>query len=268
MELSKQVKLLIKTYKIFPSKKLGQNFLIKETALSFIKDSISPEQSKKYIEIGPGFLFLTEKVSPYVKEIFAIEKDKRFIPFYEEHTIENVKIIINDALKIKFDEFDADELFGNIPYNISTDLILKIIESKKIKRAVLLLQKEFAMRILSDVGGKNYSSITVLIDFFFDKKFLKTFPPHFFYPKPGVSSTLIELRKKKLNEEIDQELFFEIVRSAFAQRRKKIVNTLSTRFDREKVQKALKLSGIAFNRRAETLTLNDYKNLYEFLKNS
>jgi 16S rRNA (adenine1518-N6/adenine1519-N6)-dimethyltransferase len=268
MDLSRQVKLLIENYKIHPSKKFGQNFLIEESALNFIKEKINPQPDKSYIEIGPGFLFLTERIVFSAKEIFAIEKDKRFLPFYKDNMQKNIHLIIDDALKTDFSKFDAKELFGNIPYNISTDLILKIIQTKKINRAVLLLQKEFAMRILSDKGSKTYGAITILIDFFFEKGFLKTFPPHFFYPRPTVSSTLLELVKKDVNKGIDQELFFKIVRSAFSQRRKKIINSLSANFEEAKVANVLKLSGISSGARAETLSMEDYLKLYELFKNS
>ena len=268
MDLSRQVKLLINNYKIFPSKNLGQNFLIKESALDFIKEQIAPQKDKSYVEVGAGFLFLTNIVAPFAKEVFAIEKDKRFTPFYKESAPNNVKIILTDALSVDFSIYNTEELFGNIPYNISTDLLLKIIQAKNIKRAILLLQKEFAKRILSEKGSKSYGAITILVDFYFEKKFLKTFPPHFFYPKPTVSSTLIELNKKKVNESVDQDLFFKIVRTAFAQRRKKILNSLSAHFDKDQVRNALAFAKIPFNRRAETLSIEDYMLLYKFFKNS
>ncbi|NIA11639.1 MAG: ribosomal RNA small subunit methyltransferase A [Nitrospiraceae bacterium] len=225
--------------------------MIKESALDFIKQEILPEKNKNYIEVGAGFLFLTNIIARSGGKVFAIEKDKRFTDFYKDARYDNVDIILEDALNVDFSALDANELFGNIPYNISTNLLLKIIKTENIERAVLLLQKEFAMRILSDKNHKTYSSITVLADFFFEKHFLKTFPPHFFYPKPRVSSTLIELTKKEVNKEIDQGLFFKIVRAAFSQRRKKILNSLSTGFNRENMERALNPCGntIQYTRR-------------------
>jgi len=267
MELSKRVKLLIKEYKIFPSKIMGQNFLIKESALQFIKNSISPERSKIYIEVGPGFMFLTEIVAKNAKKIIAIEKDERFMQYYKEIHSPNIEVIFQDALKVDFDIFEAEELFGNIPYNITTDLIVKITKSKKIKRSILLLQKEFAQRLLSYPGTKEYGAITVFVDFFFEKRFLKTFPPHFFYPKPKISSTLIELKQKIVKEDVDREFFFQIVRAAFGKRRKQIVNSLSSVFDKRIVISALNEANINPSRRAETLTLEDFKKIYNFLKN-
>ncbi len=266
MGLFKELKILINEYKINPSKRMGQNFLIENSALEYIKNTIAPNKDKSYIEIGPGFLFLTKKVAQYAKEIIAIEKDKRFEPFYRENTPENVKIIINDALKENFSSFAATELFGNIPYNISTDLLIKIANEKNITRSVLLLQKEFAMRLLALPGSKTYSAITVFIDFFFEKKFLKTFPPHFFYPRPKISSTLIEIRKKRIDETIDTELLFKIVRTAFGKRRKKIINPLSEIFGKEKALEAINYANIPESARAENLDTKAFLLLYEFFK--
>jgi 16S rRNA (adenine1518-N6/adenine1519-N6)-dimethyltransferase len=247
---------------------MGQNFLIKESALQFIKNAISPNENKTYIEVGPGFMFLTELVAADAKEIIAIEKDTRFKEYYAENiTRKNIKIVFNDALKIDFDIYKADELFGNIPYGITTDLIIKITRSKTIKRSVLLLQKEFAKRLLSPCNSKTYGAITVFVDFFFEKKFLKTFPPHFFYPKPSISSSLIELKRKENIPDIDKELFFKIVRSAFGKRRKHIVNALSSVFEKDVVINALKNAGIEPSRRAETLTLEEFERIYKFFKN-
>ncbi len=246
---------------------MGQNFLIKESALYFIRNSILPEKSKTYIEVGPGFMFLTELVAKEAKKIIAIEKDRRFAKYYKEIQNTNIEVVFEDALKVNFDAFEAEELFGNIPYSITTNLIVKITKSKRIKRSILLLQKEFAQRLLSPPGTKEYGAITVFVDFFFKKRFLKTFPPHFFYPKPKVSSSLIELRQKTVKESIDRDLLFEVVRAAFSKRRKQIVNSLSSVFEKETVIKALKEAKIDFSRRAETLNLEDFERIYNFLKN-
>ena len=267
MELSKKVKLLIDKYRVFPSKKMGQNFLINGSALQFIKNSIAPEKSKTYVEVGPGFMFLTELVAKNAREIIAIEKDRRFAEYYKEIKNTNIKIVFEDVLEVDFDAFEAEELFGNIPYNITTDLIVKITRSKKIKRSILLLQKEFAKRLLSDPNTKEYGAITVFVDFFFEKQFLKTFPPHFFYPKPKVSSSLIELKERTIKEDTDTEFFFKIVRAAFSKRRKQIANSLSSVFDKEAVVNALKEANIKPSRRAETLNLGDFGRIYNFLKN-
>ncbi len=266
MGLLSELKILVKQYSLNPSKKMGQNFLIEDSALEFIKEKIKPLKDEAYIEVGPGFLFLTKKIAESAGKIIAIEKDKRFLPFYLENKLQNVEIIINDALKENFSSFGASEIYGNIPYNISTDLLVKISNETKIKRAVLLLQKEFAMRLLASPGNKTYGAITVFIDFFFNKKFLKTFPPHFFYPRPKISSTLIELTKKKQNISVNTELFFKIVRTAFGKRRKKIINPLSELFGKEKAIEGVHYANISEDARAENLNANDYLRLYEFFE--
>jgi len=129
-----------------------------------------------------------------------------------------VQFIIADVLQEDFDRLGADEIFGNIPYYISSLLLLKIARSK-INRAVLLLQDEFAARILASHNTKEYGSITVAIQFFFDVKFLKRFPPSFFFPRPDVYSTLIELKRVRAYDPTD-EAYIEFIHKVFNHRRK------------------------------------------------
>ncbi len=258
MEISKQIKLLIKKYAIYPSKQLGQNFLISSDALRFIQNAVDPVTDKTYIEIGAGFLFCTMLVAEKSKEVIAIEKDKRFIPYYNETVHPRIKIVIGDALKIDFSRYGVTEAFGNIPYNISSPLILKLANTNTVKRTVLLLQKEFARRILAVPDNKDYGAITIFADFFFEKKFLKTFPPHFFYPMPSVSSTLIELKRREVLPDVNKSILFRIVRGAFSQRRKTLFNALKRDFNVVQLKKAFADAGLPLNIRGESLSLNDF----------
>ncbi len=266
MEISEQVRLLIKKYSLYPSKRLGQNFLIDRSAIFYIRDAINPASGRTYLEIGPGFLFITNSVAERAKKIIAIEKDKRFEPYYEDARHENIEIVMQDALKVDFSQWDVEELFGNIPFNISSPLIVKIAKIKTINRAVLLFQKEFAKRLLAGPGNKDYGSITIFTDFFFKKQFLKTFPPHFFYPMPLVSSTLINLVRRTDIQVVNEDLLFRIVKGAFSKRRKTLFNALKEDFDGDILKKAIINTGLPIEIRGENLSLEEFirvsKNLY------
>ncbi|MGC9125588.1 MAG: 16S rRNA (adenine(1518)-N(6)/adenine(1519)-N(6))-dimethyltransferase RsmA [Caldisericaceae bacterium] len=270
MEISRQIKLLISEYQIFPSDKLGQNHLIASSALSYLVNAIRPNVNTSYVEIGSGFLFLTRLVAQLSKKVFAIEKDTRFSNFYRdffekpENASLNIEVVQEDALKVDLDEFEASQLFGNIPYYISTELFLKVASSKNINRAVILFQKEFADRILALPGTPEYSSISVFTDFYFQKHFLKTFPESFFYPRPTVSSSLVELIRRDVPD-VNQEDFFRLVRAAFAMRRKKLSNNLRSLFPQEQVVGALRKLGLDELVRAEKLSLDDFVKLYRVL---
>ncbi len=266
MEISKQIKLLIKKYAIYPSKQLGQNFLVSSDALRFIQDTVNPAINKTYIEIGAGFLFCTMLIAEKAKEVIAIEKDRRFVPYYNEIIHPGIKIIIGDALKMDFSKYGKAEVFGNIPYNISSPLILKLADTNTVKRIVLLLQKEFARRILAGPNNKDYGAITAFTDFFFEKKFLKTLPPHFFYPMPSVSSTVIELKRKEVLPDVSQSVLFHIIRDAFLQRRKTLLNALKKDFNTVQLEKAFANAGLPLNIRGESLSLDDFICIAKYLE--
>lgn len=269
MEISREVKLLIDKYNFRASKRLGQNFLVSSSALNFIVEVINPSKEKKYIEIGPGFALLTREVAKYGGHIYAIELDERFKRYYEENSIPNVTFIIGDALKTDFDSFYADEIYGNIPYYITSDLIMKIARSR-ISRAILLVQDEVAKRLTSGVSSKEYGSITVFAKFFFDVKFHKRFPPSFFIPRPDVYSSLIELNRIRFYSPEDDE-FLTFVHRAFNHRRKKLLTTLKEFYNLDFSQAFRKYS-INENARPEDLNVDDFLKIYkeykELAKNS
>ncbi len=263
MEISREVKLLIDKYNFKASKRLGQNFLVSSSALNFIVEAINPSKDESYIEIGPGFAFLTRNIAQFSKHIYAIELDKRFVQFYEENPIPNVSFILADALTVDFNQFDASEIYGNIPYYITSELIMKVAKSK-LSRAVFLVQDEFAKRLVSNIKTKDYGSITVFAKFFFEVKFHKRFPPNFFIPRPDVYSSLIELKRIREFRETYQG-FLQFVHKAFNRRRKKLLTTLSEfyNFDFSKIFKDL---GLNENVRPEDVSVDEFFAIYSLFE--
>ena len=178
-----------------------------------------------------------------------------------KHTKKVIAISIDQNLNKSM-----EELFGNIPFNISSPLIVKIAKTKTINRGVLLFQKEFAKRLLAGPGNKDYGSITIFTDFFFKKQFLKTFPPHFFYPMPLVSSTLINFVRRTDTQSVNENLLFCIVKGAFSKRRKTLFNALKKDFDGDILKNAIINAGLPIEIRGENLSLEEFirvsKNLY------
>jgi 16S rRNA (adenine1518-N6/adenine1519-N6)-dimethyltransferase len=263
MEISREVKLLIDKYNFKASKRLGQNFLVSSSALNFIVEAIKPSKEKTYIEIGSGFALLTREVAKYAGHIYAIELDERFKPYYDENPIPNVTFIMGDALNIDFDNFHADEIYGNIPYYITSDLVMKVARSS-LSRAILLVQDEVARRLASNVSQKEYGSITVFTKYFFDVKFLKRFPPSFFIPRPDVYSSLIELKRIRAYFPEDNE-FMSFVHKAFNRRRKKLLTTLKEFYNFDFLQVFRKYN-INENARPEELDVEDFLKIYREYK--
>lgn len=268
MEVSREIRLLISKYGFKPKDRLGQNFLIARSGLENISSVIAPSKDKTYVEVGAGFLNLTRIVAEGARKVIAIEKDKSFMQFYDDYLkaspLTNIEVLLCDALDFNFSEVNANELFGNIPYNISSELLVKISKENKIERCVLLLQKEFAERILALPGTKQYGSITVLVDMYFNKKFHKNFPNSFFFPRPEVSSTLIELKRRNQYYPED-EAIINFVRASFAERRKTLLNNLKKKYPSISVTSAIKQLKLGEKVRAEDLSFLDFIMLFKLI---
>jgi len=257
-----------------PSKRLGQNFLIDKNIRDNILKIVSAGRNDTIVEIGPGFGMMSFELAAMCKKLYAIEKDRKVFaimePFFREKG--NIELIEGDILKTDLAVFSKDSqkitVFGNIPYNITTPIIQKIIETRHcIKKAVLLVQDEFAIRMAASPGSKNYSSISCYIQFYTDiKKFFKV-GKNAFYPSPDIDSSPISLEilsepSVKVRDEI---LMFRIIRKAFSQRRKKAVNPLShgenMNIERDEWIGIFEKCGLDPGLRAEDITLAEYARL-------
>ena len=226
---------------IKPKKSLGQNFLVDKNILKKISDSVKIDSDSIILEIGPGTGNLTDfiiKKSP--KKIFLIEKDKNLSKFLKEKFNENVTIFNEDFINFKNNNFLADNLIiiGNLPYNISSQILVKLIINKekfKYKELIFMFQKELADRILSEESSKNYGRLSILSNWKFNIKKIIDINPNSFFPKPKVKSTLLSfVPKKDLFKFNNVENLEYVTRIFFNQRRKKIKKPLSILFSNEK----------------------------------
>ena len=274
------IKKILKKYNFKFSKSLGQNFIINpEVCPMMASESIKHSTAYKIsetcvIEVGPGIGVLTKELAKIYDKVLAIEFDSRLLPILD-HTLNefnNIKIINKDILKIDIDDLITSEfknidkvnICANLPYYIATEFIIKILyETTNVKNLVLMVQKEVAERICAAPGNKSYGVLSVLVQYYADCKILFNIPNEYFIPKPKVESSVISIdinREKFFMDEKLRLLFIKIVKTAFSQRRKTILNSLSSdiNFSKDDINKILHDINISPNIRAESLPIQDF----------
>tara|TARA_Y100000817_G_scaffold118482_1_gene92903 strand:+ start:2116 stop:2853 length:738 start_codon:yes stop_codon:yes gene_type:complete len=208
----------------YPKKKWGQNFLVDPNIIKKIIHTLEIKSKDQILEIGPGKGALTFSIK--AQKVFAIEIDKDLCDLLSRKKQKNLTIINEDILKTNIENLKINKVVGNLPYNISSQIIFKILKNNNWDTAIFMIQKELAERITSKEGSKQYGRISVMIQSLCDVKREFNVSPNCFSPKPNVSSTIISLKKKK-KIVFDYDKFEYVVKKIFSQRRKKIKNTLT-----------------------------------------
>ena len=252
------------------SKGLGQNFLLDSSVLDKIADAAEIEDG--VLEVGPGFGVLTKRLAETGKKVVSVEVDSRLIPIldYTLGEIDNGKVIEKDILKIDIKKLIEAE-FGekrisvaaNLPYYITTPIITRLIEERlPLKNIVVMVQKEVAERISAKPGKKDYGAISVLCQYYTNPRLVTIVPAGSFYPAPKVDSAVLCMQVCDTpNVSVkDTKLFFKIVKSAFAQRRKTLLNCLSSGFgiDKARLSEILESVSIQPSVRGEKLGLSEF----------
>ncbi|MBQ5883731.1 MAG: 16S rRNA (adenine(1518)-N(6)/adenine(1519)-N(6))-dimethyltransferase RsmA [Clostridia bacterium] len=265
-------------YNLSFHKGLGQNFLYDENYLEKIVDAGEITKDDTVLEIGPGLGVLTEKMAPKAKKVIAVEIDNNIIPALKENLkdFDNVEIINEDILKTDIKFITKNEanikVIANLPYYITTPIITKLLESDiNLERIVIMVQKEVAERLTSCVGTKDYGAITVCVNFFADTSLLFTVPKGAFVPAPKVDSAVVKLLLPKKEPVLvkNKDMFFKTVKGAFSQRRKTLLNSLSSFFNtlsKDDIKNAITNSGFDENIRGEKLDIYDFVKLSENLE--
>lgn len=251
-------------------KGLGQNFLTSRDILEKIVDAAEIESG--VIEIGPGFGVLTYELAQNSDKVVSIEIDERLVEVldYTLSEFDNVKIINEDVLKLDMTalinkEFNGEKVSvaANLPYYITTPIITALLEQKlPINNIVVMVQKEVAMRMAAKPGTKDYGAITVLCQYFTKPSIVAAVPASLFVPPPKVDSAVLKL--EVLDEPSvsvkNEKMFFRVVKAAFSQRRKTLLNCLASAFPepKEKLSDILEEIGITPTRRGETLSLQEF----------
>ncbi|MDK2985845.1 MAG: rRNA (adenine1518-N6/adenine1519-N6)-dimethyltransferase [Clostridia bacterium] len=274
---------LLKKNGLHAKKSLGQNFLTDRNIVQKIAEAAEVDYDT-VVEIGPGIGALTLALAARAEQVIALELDKKIVPVLREVTsgFANITIVEGDAVKENFDTLvegvagpqkarEGYRVAANLPYYVTTPIIMHLFEKDfNIKSMVFMMQKEVADRIMAEPGGKDYGSLSVVVQFFAKPSLVTKVPPTVFLPQPEVESAVIRLDKHKsppVNIS-NKEFFFKVVRAAFGKRRKTLLNALSNsalKLDKNLIQKACEKSGIDPKARAETLSIEQFADLSENL---
>ncbi len=263
---------------------LGQNFLVDRNIIEKIIDAAELTENTLVIEIGPGMGALTQVAAEKAGKMIAVEIDRHLIPVLGEVVghLDNVEIINQDILKTDINELIESEkknfatsdheidkvvILGNLPYYITTPIIMGILERQiEMDTMVIMMQKEVAERIVAEPGGKTYGALSIACQFFCETNYVTTVPRTVFQPQPKVDSAVLRLDKRtELPWEIGaggRKLFFEVVRAGFNRRRKTLLNALTALgIDKTELRSILDEAGVEPSRRAETLSIQEFANV-------
>ena len=278
-----ETKFIMKKYNIKANKNLGQNFLVSNDAINQIVNSGEIEKDDLIIEIGPGLGTLTKELLERAKKVICVELDNKMVEILNERfsLYDNLEILNQDILKTDLKEIIKKEknqnnikdvkIIANLPYYITTPIIMKLLEEKlDLKSITVMMQKEVAERLIATPGEKNTGAITYTVYYYAEAKKITEVPNTSFIPEPEVTSEVIRLdiRKDPPVETKDTELMFKIIKNAFMQRRKTLLNSLTnTKIfnNKDEGAKILKTLNLSENIRAEELTLKNFAEITDLL---
>jgi 16S rRNA (adenine1518-N6/adenine1519-N6)-dimethyltransferase len=274
---------ILKKFGFSFKKSLGQNFLIDTNILKRIVDHANLTEKSGAIEIGPGIGALTEQLARNSEKVVAFEIDQRLLPILKETLAPypNTTIIHEDVLKANVKEVIGEQFTGiedimvvaNLPYYVTTPIIMKLLEEKlPIRGIVCMLQKEVADRIAAKPGGKEYGSLSIAVQYYTEAETVMVVPKTVFMPQPNVDSAVIRLtvREEPAVKVRNENFFFQVTRASFAQRRKTILNNLTSqlpdgKIKKDKILQALEKAEIEPSRRGETLSIAEFAQLSDAL---
>lgn len=273
---------ILQKYQFRFQKKYGQNFLIDTSVLERIirAAGIGPEDC--VLEIGPGIGTMTQYLAENAGKVIAVEIDKALIPILEETLApyENVTVLQGDILKVDIGEL-AEKYHGgrplkvvaNLPYYITTPIIMELFEKKvPLESVTVMVQKEVADRMQARPGGGDYGALSLAVQYYASPKIVANVPPNCFMPRPAVGSAVVKLEcfEKPPVEVRDEKFMFALIRAAFNQRRKMLVNALSGAGEppltKEEVAYALEKLDISEQIRGERLSLEEFAKLADTLR--
>ncbi len=274
----KIIKYLCSKYGFTFSKSMGQNFITDESVPITMADAVA-ENSQGVIEIGPGFGVLTAALAQSMEKVISIELDKRLEKVLGETLagFNNVSFIWKDCLKVNLKELMETEFQGmdvsvaaNLPYYITTPIIMNLLESRlPFKKIVVMIQKEVAQRLCAKPGSKDYGAITVTTQYFSNPEIIKNVPSTAFIPAPKVDSAVVsmEILEAPSVTPKNEKMFFKLIKAAFSQRRKTLVNALSgsgTFGTKEDITKAVESVGLSPTVRGEVLSIEEFCKLSDY----
>lgn len=278
-----ETKSIMKKYNIKANKSLGQNFLINDEVIENIVKSSNLSKEDMVIEIGPGLGTLTKRLLEEAGKVLCVELDKKMINILQDRFSENDKfeVINEDILKVDLNQIIKQnkkdnniknvKIVANLPYYITTPIIMKLLEEKlEIESITVMIQKEVADRLIEVPGGKNTGAITYTVYYYCESEKIMEVPNSSFIPEPEVTSEVIKmnLRKTPAVELENPKVMFMIIKSAFMQRRKTLLNALTNSkvfINKEEGTKILNKLNLDINIRAESLSIQDFANIAKLI---
>lgn len=268
----KEIKALLERHGFHFSKSMGQNFLIESWVPQDIAQASGGNADAGVLEIGPGIGPLTAQLAQRCGKVVSVELDKALLPVLAEtmNGFSNVEIVPGDIMKFDIAALVSDKLNGytpiacaNLPYNITTPVITALLEANCFERITVMIQREVAMRICAAPGTSDYGAFSVFCQYHARCERLFDVPPECFLPAPKVTSSVIRLTPQSKPAEVaDEQAFFRVVRAAFAQRRKTLLNslssTLSATHSKEQLRAAIAACGLPEDVRGERLGIPEF----------
>ena len=280
-----ETKFILKKYGIHANKSLGQNFLINEEVINQIIEKAEIDENDLVIEIGPGLGTLTSRLLEKAGKVICVELDDRMITILNDRfkLYNNFELIHDDILKVDLNKIINENLLennninkikivANLPYYITTPIIMKLLEEKlNITSITVMIQKEVADRLIAVPGEKNAGAITYSVYYYAEAEKVLDVANNSFIPEPSVTSTVIKLniRKEPVIQINDEKLMFKIIKQAFMQRRKTLVNALSNMDifkSKEEIVKVLEDLNINTKVRGEALTIEQYAQITNYVE--
>lgn len=274
-----ETKFIMDKYKIKANKSLGQNFLIDNNVVESIIEGSNVQENDLVIEIGPGLGTLTSFLLEKAKKVICVELDPKMINILNDRfkLYENFELLHDDILKVNLKKIIEEEkqnskinnvkIVANLPYYITTPIIMKLLEEQlDLELITVMVQKEVGDRLIATPGDKETGAITYTVYYYANSESILDVPKHSFIPEPEVTSEVIKLkiRKNPPVHVINKEVMFKIIKSAFMQRRKTLLNALTNTkvfLNKEEGIKILNDMGLNENIRAEKLTLENFANI-------
>ena len=282
MNLEQETKYILNKYNAHANKGYGQNFLIDQNVVDGILEKAEVCKDDLIIEIGPGLGNLTSPLLENAGKVICIELDPKMVSILNDRfsLYKNFELINEDVLKVDLNkliednsQFKTAKVVANLPYYITTPIIMKLLEDKlKLESITVMVQKEVAERLADKPGGKEVGSITYSINYYTNPEIIIDVPRDSFIPAPNVDSAVIKLdvlKEPKVNV-LDEQLFFKVIKFSFLQKRKTLINSLSNSglLPKDFLEEMLNSLGIDLKVRAEQLTLENFAQIADYIKNN
>lgn len=277
----REVKALLARHGFYFSKSMGQNFLIADWVPQDIAAAGGGDKTCGVLEIGPGIGCLTRELCKRAKKVVSVELDPALPPVLAEtmEGVENFKLISGDALKLDIPALADREFHGltplvcaNLPYNAASPILRALVEAERFASITVMVQREAALRLTAKPGSKDYGALSIYMQFHTDPEILFDVSPECFLPAPKVTSSVIRCRVREapaVSPACGKEFFFQVVKGAFALRRKTLSNSLSavfsSRLSKEEIMDAIVQCGLSPTVRGETLGLHEFADLADCL---